>query len=415
MLFGFVAIALIGSGAALYTTIEASRTVRAQVQVTSRTLANLRDVLRAATDAETGQRGYVITGEAAYLAPYSEGRAALPVALDALNHTLGDAATARQRDSLEALRVASARKLDELAETVALVEAGRTDEARAIVDTDEGLELMREIRAIVLELETIEEEALARSVARSDATQARTLPLLAFLAVFLLLALSLGLWQIVRTAQAEAKVRDIVEVRRARERADLLARELNHRVKNLFAVITSIANTTLRSETDTATAAKKVQQRIRALAVAHEVSAGTLEQPIVDLRELVEATLAPYDQYAERLQVTGVPVEIPTQSVTPLGLVLHELATNTVKYGAWASMRGRVIVSWEVIDGSGLQEGSIVRLRWCEDRANAPSSQGEPGFGTRMMKMAAAQLGGRFERSWLDDGVDVVLEFPLPV
>ena len=406
----FIAAALVLGGLTLIFTFNAARDVREQVRTSTEMLSDVRAVQRSVTDAETGQRGYLLTGNDIYLEPFFEGQENCGPALDRLEQRLGSEASPEQSQAVARLRTLSNAKFAELAQTIEYARQGNRPAALQLVQTNEGLELMRQIRATIEKLETDEERALAASIAKAEETESNTRLILTFLAVFLVLAMALGLWLVVRTARAEASMRDVIEVRRARERADLLARELNHRVKNLFAVVSSIVGATVRSESDVEIAADKAQSRIRALAIAHEVTQGTLDRPIIELDDLVDATLAPYEQYHDRLSLAGPSIPISTRTVTPLGLVLHELATNALKYGAWSNDAGQIAIDWSM-DGSEADE-AMVKLAWQEEGITMPAEAPEDGFGTRMLKLAAAQLNGTIDRKWTKDGTGIVLSFP---
>ena len=95
---------------------------------------------------------------------------------------------------------------------------------------------------------------------------------------------------------------------------------------------------------------------------------------------------------------------LPAKQVTPLGLVLHELTTNAVKYGAWKN-EGTVHVSWAQANG-------MVQLTWRETGAELAELPERKGFGSLLMTSAARQFGGNFERSFTTDGLQVTIELP---
>ena len=190
----------------------------------------------------------------------------------------------------------------------------------------------------------------------------------------------------------------------ARDRADLLARELNHRVKNLFAVILAIVQMSARDKPEAKEVTDSIAQRIRALLTAHEVSQGELDRPVASLRALVETSLAPYRSSKHPAEIDGPEIMLPAKRVTPLGLVLHELTTNAVKYGAWSN-EGTVHVTWSEKDGT-------VTLNWRETGADLDELPERKGFGSLLMTSAARQFGGTFDRSFTQDGLQVTIELP---
>jgi two-component sensor histidine kinase len=155
---------------------------------------------------------------------------------------------------------------------------------------------------------------------------------------------------------------------------------------------------------------------VQALARAHEVSVGNDPMGGFDLEALVKATLAPYAQTGISLEISGPPVELPPMRVTPLGLIVHELATNAIKYGAWSGDGGKVEVCWSItIEASRRDAPSKDRLRleWKEVGTERLEPEGDPGFGSRMIEAAVAQLDGRLIRERGEHGVSVVIDAPI--
>ncbi|WP_260483751.1 CHASE3 domain-containing protein [Sphingomicrobium flavum] len=408
-----VAAAIAGLALTLLSTFKAERQLRDQVALTSDVLTDLRLVQRGATDAETGQRGYVLTGDDRYLRPYLTGsRDALP-ALDRVEERLDLVATDEQRADLDQLRRALTSKLRELEIAVELVRAGQREDALRWVDTNTGYELMGEIRRVVAKLEATEQEILNDNLIAVERQEARTGPIIVILSILTLAFLLIGLWGGMRTLQAERSARRAEQDRAARAQSDLLARELNHRVKNLLAVVQAVVSSTLRGEKDMDVASVKVSERIAALATAHAVSQGALDQPIVGLRSLLETTLSPYDMPGRGLELVGDPINIPTDAVTPIGLIVHELATNAMKYGAWKEEAGgNVRVSWQSLEG----EDGLPMLEWVWTETGGPAvaAPSENGFGSRMIDMSVRQLRGDIERDWQRDGMQLTVRFALP-
>ncbi|WP_052761699.1 CHASE3 domain-containing protein [Aurantiacibacter luteus] len=410
MLFALFAISLVGGIATVLVNISAERRERAQVQLTSDILFALRQGGRALIDAETGQRGYVITGDPDYLAPYHTGSRDFPLAMERLEGLMGPVATPRQRELLDTMQRLGDAKLAEMSQTIDLVESGRNTDAQRLIETDRGRADMVGFRNAIGELEAIERDILADATKAALATENRIVPVLIALLVTMLAALALGLWQIFRTARAEAEARTAQSLSEARDRADLLSRELNHRVKNIFAVVQAIVRMSLRGESDTAAAANKISERINALSIAHSVTQGQLETPVARLEDLIRTAVAPYVTEATKLSLSGPEVEVVARQVTPLGLILHELVTNCVKYGAWSELGGSLDISWRV----PVPEDRCVELDWIESgvgQAGAADAPGESGFGTRMIDASIRQLEGRIEREFTDRGLQMHMIF----
>jgi two-component sensor histidine kinase len=122
---------------------------------------------------------------------------------------------------------------------------------------------------------------------------------------------------------------------------------------------------------------------------------------------LIEITLAPYRSDRMPAKISGPETLLPAQHVTPLGLVLHELTTNAVKYGAWAN-GGLLTVNWQITNGQLI-------LNWTEACEIAEIEPASEGFGSMLMVSAARQLGGTIERSFAPHGVHVGIVIPLEV
>lgn len=403
-MLGAIALAL---GAALFLvfqTIEAERAERGQVRMTAEILIELRNLGRATINAETGARGYLITLDRRYLEPYNMGREQYGPALERLHALLDPVATERQAELLEDIRQLTETRFADLDETVAMVRQGNILQARRHVLSDNGQETMARLRRALREMEEIENRILVDASAEAAREEGRVLPLLGLVVLLLLVALALGYRLATRAARAEAEAAQAEALAEARDRADLLARELNHRVKNMFAVVLAIVRMSARDAPEAKPVTESIAQRIHALLTAHEVTQGNLDKPVASLRSLVETTLAPYRSDECPAVIDGDEVMLPAQRVTPLGLVLHELTTNAVKYGAWSS-GGTVTVRWEPVDGN-------VVLRWQEDGAHIEGEPERKGFGSLLMTSSARQLGGSIERIFHAEGIEVVITIP---
>ena len=406
-LLSVIAAAMFATLLLVYQTVEAERAQREQVAKTTEILEELRLVNNAALNGETGQRGYLITLDRRYLSPYQIGREQIDPALDRIRALIGDEATPRQTELIDQIDALARAKFDEMAASVELLENGQLLDARRAVLTDEGVETMERLSRAIAEMEQIENAILADRNTQAARTEARLLPLLGALLVLLILAMIAGARLVGRAARAEAEAAQAAVVSEARDRADLLARELNHRVKNLFAVILAIVQMSGRDKPEAKEVTESIAQRIRALLTAHEVSQGELERPVASLRALVETSLAPYRSRKHTAEIDGPEIMLPAKRVTPLGLVLHELTTNAVKYGAWQS-EGTVSVTWTEKDGR-------VALEWRESGADIEEVPERKGFGSLLMTSAARQFGGTLERKFTKDGLRVSIELPVDV
>ena len=206
---------------------------------------------------------------------------------------------------------------------------------------------------------------------------------------------------------------DVTEEKEAAERQRRLARELDHRVKNVLAVVQALASQTLLAGGPPGELAEAFEGRLEALARAHGLLTST-GWAGADLGELVGQTLAPYLDGGAGPAADGPAVALPPRQAVALAMVLHELATNAAKYGALSVPGGRVGVGWEVDDGEG--EGGVrrVRLAWREVGGPAVREPARKGFGTVLIEQSLLHdlegTGGlRFE----PDGLRCELSFPL--
>ncbi|ANY18725.1 Blue-light-activated histidine kinase 1 [Tsuneonella dongtanensis] len=402
--FVVIAAALIGAIFLIFTTIEAERSERAQVFKTNEIMLELRNISRAAINAETGQRGYLITLDRRYLQPYHLGREQYRPAVPRLRALLGDSMTVRQRELVDEIETLADAKFAELAGSVRMIEQGDLLSARQLMLTDEGQEVMERLRLAVREMEEIERDILLDATEETARAEGRVVPLLLALLAIVLVTLWLGLRLSLRAARAEVEAAQANALAEARDRADLLARELNHRVKNLFAVILAIVRMSARDNPEAKPVVDRIAERIHALLTAHEVTQGTLETPVASLRSLVETTVRPYLTSTRTIELDGPEVDLPAKQVTPLGLVLHELTTNAVKYGCWQH-GGTLAVQWRHVD-------EMIEIEW---REHCPGEGVEPerqGFGSLLMTGAAKQLRGSIDRTFTKDGVRVKIKLP---
>jgi PAS domain S-box-containing protein len=209
-------------------------------------------------------------------------------------------------------------------------------------------------------------------------------------------------------------ISDITERHAFEEAQQLLTRELNHRVKNLFAIANGMVSMTARTATDPKEMAGALRGRLSALSRAHELvqPAATMGHGTgsdVDLSGLCEAVLEPYRQgSADRVIVDGPSVRVGSNTTTSLALVLHELATNAAKYGSLSNAEGQLSICWTAHD-------DMVDLMWTE--TGGPAIENPPefeGFGTQLSQRSiAGQLGGTLEREWSREGLRVHMTLPL--
>ena len=207
---------------------------------------------------------------------------------------------------------------------------------------------------------------------------------------------------------------DVTERRLAAERQALLMEELAHRVKNTLAVVQSIAQQTLRGDGDIAIARDAFCARLAALGAAHDV---LLQESWTraGLRGLVNAALQVHAPAgadgARRVLINGPEITLGPRAALAFALMLHELGTNAVKYGALANAHGRVEVSWSKRHAA---EGVFLHFIWSEHDGPPVAPPERRGFGTRLIERGlAAELGAAVKLDYAAGGVVLTLDASL--
>jgi two-component sensor histidine kinase len=155
---------------------------------------------------------------------------------------------------------------------------------------------------------------------------------------------------------------DITDRRQAAERQQLLVNELNHRVKNMLTMVQSITHQTLKHASSLTTGQANIEARLAALARTHDLltEQGYDSAPIGGI---VHRSLSPFAIDRWRLFTQGPDTLLRPRQSLDLALVLHELATNAIKYGAWSNREGCVTATW-TMDGNGSKQ--FLHFRWIE-------------------------------------------------
>lgn len=191
----------------------------------------------------------------------------------------------------------------------------------------------------------------------------------------------------------------------ARERQELLLAELNHRVKNNLAAVQAIASQTMRGVSDNPVAFRMAfDSRIQSMARGHDLLTRNAWEA-ADLRDVIEAALAPFAP--DLFDVTGsqAPAPLHPEMAVNLVMVLNELATNAVKYGALAGT-GRVHIVWTVAD-------NMMALEWRERGGPLVRPPTRSGFGARLTRTALQAYGGTVELTFPPQGVECRMRAPL--
>lgn len=203
----------------------------------------------------------------------------------------------------------------------------------------------------------------------------------------------------------------------ARSRAEeirlLTLRELNHRVKNVFALVDSLMSMGARSATDVTGYSNALRGRLNALSRAHElVQPGLFQDPAdsradVPLHEIVGEIVAPYlaVDATERVSIEGETIRISPHAITGISLILHELATNAAKYGSLSQPQGRLAISWDCKDA--------LEINWRESGGPPSSAPSRTGFGTTLIQRTVElQFSGSISKTWETSGLTVRIRIP---
>ena len=196
---------------------------------------------------------------------------------------------------------------------------------------------------------------------------------------------------------------DITERKLAEERQNLLSREVDHRAKNALALAQSIVRLT-RGE-NVKSYIHSVEGRITALARVHTVLSLSSWQG-AEIRKLIDEELAPYSA-GDQIALRGPEIQLMPATAQTVALALHELVTNSAKYGALSVQSGRLSVHWE-------NPPDLLKIVWTETGGPHVDKPVSRGFGTRsVIASIESQLGGKAEFDWRPEGLVCRLSVPL--
>lgn len=202
---------------------------------------------------------------------------------------------------------------------------------------------------------------------------------------------------------------DVTGRKQAEEGSELLAGEMSHRVKNLLSIAAGLTHLTSRSASSVEEMTGELTERLSALGRAHDVVRPLpgKQGKAALLGDLLSVLLAPYDEaaaFSGRVRVAVPRMGIGEQTASALAMVIHELATNSVKYGALSCAEG-------FLDVSSRTDGDRICLIWAE--TGGPAIVGHPeltGFGSRLIgRTVAGQLGGELTYDWQESGLVVTI------
>lgn len=204
---------------------------------------------------------------------------------------------------------------------------------------------------------------------------------------------------------------DLTDHKQEQAQSRMLIDELNHRVKNTLATVQSIVRQALRSTSDPSVILDAIESRLFALSRSHDLL--TLENwEGAGLLDLVKAALKPFgvsNGRSEHFAITGANIRVSPKAALALGIALHELATNAVKYGAFSNKAGSVLISWTIEPSP---EGDRIRLRWEEKDGPLVTQPTRKGFGSRVIERGLAhELEGTVDLDYRKTGVICTVTF----
>lgn len=203
---------------------------------------------------------------------------------------------------------------------------------------------------------------------------------------------------------------DIDETKCMAAQNELLSRELSHRIKNIFQVVSGLISLSARRQGEAVREyAVQLRERVAALGRAHEFARPHSDEsrPVfstTSLRGMLHELFAAYEARDDgRIEITGEDALVDDRGATPIALLIHELATNAVKYGSLSNNSGRLQIHIETRPDNRLS------IHWRE--TGGPALAGPPeraGFGSRLVELSIGdQLGGTMDRTWHPDGLEV--------
>ena len=211
-----------------------------------------------------------------------------------------------------------------------------------------------------------------------------------------------------------ASFSDVSKHKQARLQAKMLIDELNHRVKNTLSTVQSLVVQAFRQSANSEVIRQAIEARIFALSRSHDLlthenweSAG--------LADIVNAALEPFEvagDRAERFVVTGSNIRLSPKATLALGIALHELATNAVKFGAFSNDAGTILIAWRTEPAPG---GDRLILHWKEKDGPPVSPPSRKGFGSQVLERGLAhELEGSVQLDYDVTGVSCTIDIPAP-
>ena len=206
-------------------------------------------------------------------------------------------------------------------------------------------------------------------------------------------------------------VTDVTERKAAEDHIQFLLHEISHRSKNLLTVIQSIARRTARTAGSMEEFESRFERRLQGLAASHDVLVRENWHG-APLADLVRQQLVPFVEiHSSRFEIAGPDVVVTAEAAQAIGLAIHELATNAIKYGALSAPAGKVSVSW-MFDGNP-DAGEQLLLSWIEQSGPPVSPPSRKGFGHVVIgEMVERSLNGKVALEFASDGLKWRVSIP---
>ncbi|MEW6642980.1 MAG: HWE histidine kinase domain-containing protein [Pseudomonadota bacterium] len=196
----------------------------------------------------------------------------------------------------------------------------------------------------------------------------------------------------------------------AEARREILVHELAHRVKNTLATVQSIASLSFR-HSQGPDALRGFQDRLQALLRSHDLLTQRNWEH-ADLTDIMKVSLAPLQgDKGHRFALSGPAVDLPPTSAVPAAMIVHELCTNAIKYGALSNDRGTVTLQWAATPD---ERGTVVSMTWSEAGGPPVERPQQEGFGSRLIANLTRQMHGSFETRYPPSGLICHIKFIAP-
>jgi two-component sensor histidine kinase len=426
-------LALLGTNVTTFLMINRVSETNAQIDRIYEVRGDLRDLLASALEAEAGQRGFLLTGRVAYLSVHDQAVERTPGLLDQLEQqTRSDPAQQRR---VRQLRMMFRDRFGTIRTALDLYIAHRPDEARAFLEEADQRGVPAKIRGLLNEFEAAEGERLHRRTQRQAREVERTVWVNGLAGSLILLAAGVSLVLINRyLATIDASRRELDRVNRgleetvlertedllrandelavARDRAEALLREVNHRVGNSLQLVSSMISLQSKALPDKAAreALRTAQARIEAVAQVHRrlYTSATVGKVSLDdyLQNLIDELRQSLPVgFHDQIELKADPLEADTDRAVSLGVIAAELVTNAVKY-AYRGKPGPIRVRL-------LDDGEGHALLMVED--DGLGMDGGPpkgtGLGAKILKSMAASIGSKVEYERRPRGVRALMRF----